>query len=109
MAAEVQEDVTNVENQFWELEDSLKQFLPPENIKKDDLNSWLQEIADKQKSDENQEFEFWDEPDDEDKVPIEIGDKISLQPPCNTKMSEDDDEDGDIPFEGGIINEQQIK
>ena len=60
------------------MEDSLKQFLPPENVKQGELSDKLQQLADKQVSDEKEEFKFWDDPDDEDKIPVDFSEKLNL-------------------------------
>ena len=117
-AKQLEADLQQSEQQFKEIEEQLKQLPvgPPQSNSPKAGPADLTQLAGKleglvierQEEPEGERtgspLEFRDEPDDEPKVPVDVN-LPNTQPPCNTKMSDDEaDNEDEIKFENQNVN-----
>jgi len=112
-AKALEEETAVAEQNLKEIEDRLKNILPPgqdtnAQFNSDDLSSKLAGLASEQ-PETNSPVEFRDEPDDEPKEVVDLNKEGEIQPPCNTRMSDDEDGEDEIKFENNAVNVDAVK
>lgn len=113
-AKELEAETAEAEQNLKEIEDRLKSILPGaqgtnSQLNSDDLSSKLAGLAVDHPAETGSPMELRDEPDDEPKEVVDLSKLGEIQPPCNTRMSDEEEGEDEIKFEDNAVNIEGVK